>query len=552
MKTSNLLNFRQNKEQMYSLVETYVSKGNYVKALSILKNICAMSSRSLDAIMYKSEILSEIQLYSLANQQLFFAIGQYNLSKLQLVTAYHDISQNYLELDELTLASYYMRKVQSMVGIDDSTNEAIYQFEGINESKFRCVHPMSRKAANNIKEYAARLQARGEFDKSITMLTEVNEYFPHDLDCTQLLSLSYLGLKKYDKSEQLVKQILATDSDNIEANCNLAIIYYYTDSYKEMFEQVDFINNFNTQKIEHIYRIAMTMCECFIHEYAYKWLSLFIDYKPFDVNVLLLYAISCYNTERYQQSKEILLDIITLSESDVAEYFLAFVTKALDSKPLEYRLEYSLNIPRSEIIRRSDYLDQTNFAKFFNDEKAMRYVYMLLRDNSVNSEYCCKLIEKIFVSNTANDTQLIKLFKQYLLDNEIDAITKQSIIICLLALNYSGKLYIVNYGFLIKHSIPSNMPNLIKKPLIHAIGALCCSFVFDDGFIKHLVKYAEKMELLCISYHMTDIIDNTNLCAALLVRQLKLEAFSDKEICKKFNIDYRQLVDTNERIVNCI
>lgn len=546
MKSSNLLNFKQNKEQLYSLVESHISNGKYIKALNTLNNICS-TTRSLDATLYISEILGEIQLYELSNQHLFNAIGQYNLSKLQLVTAYHDLSQNYLELNELTLASYYMRKVQSMVGIDDSTNEVIYQLDEPVDGKFRLVHPMSRKSAANVKDYASRLLSRGEYDKSIAMLKEVNEYFPLDNECKYLLALNYLGLKNFALSEQLTNEVLESDSTNIDAHCNLAIIYYYTNKSPQMTAQLEILNNSAATKLEHIYRIAMTMCECINHKLAYVWLQKFLDYKPFDINVMILFAICNFNLANYQQAKEMLLDIITLSGNDLAQYLLTLTITALDDKPVKRNIEYSLSLPYDESIKRLENIEKLNFNLIFNDNYAMQLINWALRNNSFKTEFHIEIIDKIAAS-AVNDIQVIKLFKQFLLDIQINMSAKKRIIFQILSLGYSGKLFIINYGFLVKFNIPPQLPHIIRIPLIHAISTLCCAFVFDEGFIKHIVKHAERIEMLCINYDMTDIIDNTNLCAGLLVRQLKLEAFSDKEICDKFNLDYRQLAEATERI----
>jgi tetratricopeptide (TPR) repeat protein len=194
------------------------------------------------------------------------------------------------ELDPLmTECHFYMANNYANMEMYEAAERALVQYlqedpdgqyldeaeEMMDLLQFELERPMALKfikAREGMVEHdqARALLEEGKFTEAVRILEEIVEGQPEFLAARNNLALAYYYMGLFEKAKEAIRSVLAQDSGNLHALCNLAIFYQHEGDKENLAELVDLLTKTVPFHQEHVFKLATTMGILGEHEIAYR------------------------------------------------------------------------------------------------------------------------------------------------------------------------------------------------------------------------------------------------------------------------------------------
>ncbi|GBG09081.1 DDE transposase family protein [Paenibacillus sp. MY03] len=196
--------------------------------------------------------------------------------------------------------------------------------------QFELERPMelkSIKAREGMVEHdqARALLEEGKFTEAVRILEDIVEGQPEFLAARNNLALAYYYMGLFDKAKEAIRSVLAQDSGNLHALCNLAIFYQHEGDKDNLAELVDLLTKTVPFHQEHVFKLATTMGILGEHEIAYRhFIRLAKDSEVQQDPCLFHYAaVAACNIGRLNDAERLWKTTMKLDpSSDVPHYYM--------------------------------------------------------------------------------------------------------------------------------------------------------------------------------------------------------------------------------------
>ena len=256
-----------------------------------------------------------------------------------------------------------------------------------------------------------------EYDKAISVLSEIGAKYPDMQFVKNNLALAYYCKGNSTRATEISKEVLDADPANAHAICNLILFAMSSSDEAELARYRAMLDKTEGKDADEDLKIALTYCELGEDEKAYQILKSVLIEIPYDIHTLFFAAASAANTARYAESMQYFLDMIKLQpENTVALYYKKLVQKAMDGK-INARIQYNYQVPQDEIHRRMHYLNRCfqknidELTEMWRHEENFRFMLLwgLSIGNAIVKHAIVDLISKF------NDETAVDLFKDFIL-----------------------------------------------------------------------------------------------------------------------------------------
>ena len=350
--TDNVLSFRQPPEFYIKKAEKHIEQGNFLEALQLYRKLIGMEPDNAQYLLYIAQIYSEIGLYEESND-IIHKIMRQGEAPTECLFA---LGCNYLGLNKHEIADNYfyeyLKKDPEGEFADEIDDIWDIYYDDPDEEPFVVIKDESAEQnAEKGKEY---LDKR-EYKKAIAYLEIAVKQSPGLLYAANNLALCYYFDGNLDAAVTISMNILAQNSANIHAHCNLAMIYYKTCDSK-LNIHLKAIENAKITEPQDMHKIALMYCEINYHEKAYKWFQSLLPFQPYDVRILHFCGLSAYNYGLYSKAHDCFLKILMIDPSNSIAAYYKRITQISKNTGSGKTLEYVYQVPFDEIKRRMKYL----------------------------------------------------------------------------------------------------------------------------------------------------------------------------------------------------
>ncbi|MCL1901818.1 MAG: hypothetical protein FWG51_05430 [Firmicutes bacterium] len=352
---AKVLQFNKDADFYLDMAEELIEKGKYINALTPIRRAVQIDGGEESRLRYA---------------ELYFLMEQYEMSALlyfkmlaknhKLSDCYYGLGQNYYYLSNLEACLHNLNIFMTQNPDAEETYDAedlINEFESSNFYEgYKLVHPIEECDFSETITSAQELITSGAYLEAIKIYNEIPQTSNLYILAQNSMAFCYIMLQNYMDANYISSKVLKLDDNNIFALCNLVITLHHLKMQSECDKNLIKLLNIETTSLSELFKIANTLCEIKRHESVYVYFNKMLTVKPYDLSILFLTAICCYNCKKFDEAKEHLRTILKIDENDyLAEYYLKFVTRVVKendkSQNFEY-LNYDFNLPLGIVIER--------------------------------------------------------------------------------------------------------------------------------------------------------------------------------------------------------
>lgn len=526
------IKFKINSDTLEPLIERYIENGEPFKALSLLRRV----PYNIDAMLSIAEILGDMDFISQSDEVL------YEIKKIDNDNEDANLllAQNAFSRGDIASAVYYASDEAFEMMNELYENDQISIEPRIYE-KYRIVYPKDEKYVDSAKDGAGEEFAKGNFTKAYAMYQDLLTISPNDIDLLNDIAFVCIMLNKPEQARKYVEKALELDGNSAAALSNAVLLYDMLDmdNMRDVFSER--LDNVATDDLVKIFKTAAAFCECGDHNRAKKWLEKYIDAR-YNYEIMLLYAIACYNAKDYPKAKETLLNLLSVEpENETVMYYLDYLTANKDEKYAE--LEYTPQLPTKIIEDKIENLQRkSSFSAMWDDKKLFSEIDWAI--NSVSGDtFINELAEKIA------DTEPVKA-REYLLKMllkpRFSAKSKKFLLNKILELNPTGKISLVSEHKFFEFTLNAP-PALIKEAMREVVSVLAFEKVLYQDDISKLYAVAFDLESRLSDLGLSQLAFDKCL-PAVITRHANIEGMTDIDICLAFGVEYSDVIELDKSI----
>ena len=307
--------FSASNELMLDKADALIEKGQYVKAVSLIRRALENQPASFETKLFLAEVYHDMELYALSNNVLFELMRKEPKNPDVLLL----LGKNYLELNELSLCGYYFK----LYSENNAEAEITLEPERIQAVRggLELVHPMTKRRADLLQQKAGMLIRNDRLDDAKSIFEELERNFPDEIAYKNNTAFTDLLLNDYIGGEKKARDALSLKPDDPVALCNLVTALYMAGKRAELKEYAEILAKCETEEPVEIFKIATTFCEIKFDEEAFIWLEKLLKSSPYELDMLFLYGFAAFNCGKYEKFEEALTDITTIDESNAVAWF---------------------------------------------------------------------------------------------------------------------------------------------------------------------------------------------------------------------------------------
>ncbi len=543
----NLLDFNVSAQTLLSMAEEYSDKGRRVEAISLIRRALKQNPSSKNVLYALAGELAEAEQYKTSNDVLFKMLAADPKDSDVLLL----LSQNFADLERFDLTEYYFGKFSQTDVFDASAIdvEFVREEQRSQLAGFSLVHPMSKKRAEQLKDYAAAAIRVGDMQKARNIFLEIEEAFPRDASAKSGIAFTCIISNDFENGEKYAKQALEISPDDAFALSNLACAYYLQRKDAECEEVVAKLAAVDCgDEPDRLFKIATTFCELKKDDLAYERLKRFLEVTGSlnrDVNLLCFF--SAFNSKRFEQAKKILGNMLVVDPDDhIARYYKNYIDeytlKTHVGKPK--RLDYFPQIPISAMTKTITFLRTApDFYSMWSDKKLKGQIDWAF-DTVLEPDLHDELIGKVAETDKKKSTPYLK---SLLLNQNLEVSVKGKVFFCLLLNGVRGKFFIVKDGFFTALDVPKNIPHVVEEEVLLCIAKLSTVYLSDEKFIAKIISVGKEVQSRVIECGLVTDWDIA-VMAACIARNCGFEQLNDETISNLFGVKYKEMAALTERI----
>ena len=292
------------------------------------------------------------------------------------------MANNFAYLDEFVKAEESLIKYLSVDADGVFANEAREMLCHISEGLGKTAEdypielPETTPCIEN-HDLACSLLEIGEFEKAIKYLLPITKKNKDFFAAWNNLSLAYYYLKNIKAALSCAKHVLKRDPENIDALCNLALIYKHQQRNDDVAAIVNTIGKIIPLDINLTYKLANTLGLLGQDELAYRLLKGLLNHsEPPNIFIYHYLAIASINLGNINRAIDLWIKASKLeTENDIINCFLCLVKEECDNLKqghTKWRLNYNFLLPFEELLLCRD--KQVLIDKLVNSLKENDYI----------------------------------------------------------------------------------------------------------------------------------------------------------------------------------
>ena len=209
--------FSASNELMLDKADALIEKGQYVKAVSLIRRALENQPASFETKLFLAEVYHDMELYALSNNVLFELMRKEPKNPDVLLL----LGKNYLELNELSLCGYYFK----LYSENNAEAEITLEPERIQAVRggLELVHPMTKRRADLLQQKAGMLIRNDRLDDAKSIFEELERNFPDEIAYKNNTAFTDLLLNDYIGGEKKARDALSLKPDDPVALCNLVM-----------------------------------------------------------------------------------------------------------------------------------------------------------------------------------------------------------------------------------------------------------------------------------------------------------------------------------------
>jgi tetratricopeptide (TPR) repeat protein len=200
---------------------------------------------------------------------------------------------------------------------------------------------------------ARSLLEEGKFAEAVRILEKIIKKQSDFMAARNNLALAYYYMGHFDKSIDMIRQVLEMDHGNLHALCNLAIFYQHFGDKENLGELLDVLRKTYPFHQDHVFKLATTMGILSEHETAYRLFKRLLKTGEAGLDPCLFHytAVAAYNTRRYDEAERQWRQADKFDPgSEIPKFYLSLLNKSLgeQAKP---PVSYHYHLPFEEQFR---------------------------------------------------------------------------------------------------------------------------------------------------------------------------------------------------------
>ncbi len=347
-KGGKVLSFQQNGDFYLRSGMAKLDKNDLLGAMASYRTALDKDPENPEIILAIAEILTSMQRYDESNRLLMsrFAVGE------RPAEAFFGMGCNFMAQREYNQARMSFDYYLDMEPDGEFAYSAYEMAESIDNGSAQTFGGEPDKA-QEAAEIARRMMEREDFAGAIAALEKLIEEQPELTTPRNHLALAYYCVHDYDKATEQVGQVLRRDPSNIQAHCNLAVFMRGAKDDLGLRRQVDYLKSLNTDDIDDMNHIGVTLMEVREFEAAIPIFKKIQQSRPYEAGVLHRLALCHYNTGDYPAAVKLYDKLMQIDNQDsIAAYYCTLCRKAQreETKPVSLVLNYQ--VPPEEVVQR--------------------------------------------------------------------------------------------------------------------------------------------------------------------------------------------------------
>ncbi len=375
-KDKRLIAFKRDGDICSDLAYKKVEDGDLFGALSLLKQAKELQPHNAFIDLDIADIYDEMGLNDYTVSYLFQAMNQKSREAEKEATV--RLAEFFWYAGDVNASTVYMQKAMQKWGGDVPYSEeftaSLMESTGGGEPSplsYRLTYPPESVDFSPTILYGRTLMKDENFSRAIEVLSQIPEtagkYYTEALANR---ALAYYLSGEDDLAEADARKALAVDPDNVFAACNLVSVLTNQGRREEAGEVVSSLKKIQTDNVEDMLKIATAYCEFDEHEAAKNMLRRVTEYQPYDMTVLYLLAVACYNLGEDEEALSVLSDIRVVADYNPTVDYLTELCRAGGKKKRE-PIPYAFQIP-AEAVKKC----QKKFTDFCKKNPAERAKYI--------------------------------------------------------------------------------------------------------------------------------------------------------------------------------
>ena len=551
--SGKILKFEKNAEYHFRKYKKHIDQGDYIKSLAALRNAIDQDANNTEYSLALAELLTEMELFSESNSVLFDILIDFkNANDFESEILFY-IGCNFVGLQDYDKAVECFERYLYKFPNSEFAGDASNMLEYLKSDSFI-------PDVFDLSEEAYQLSSKGRFmldsanySEACIIFEQLTKDFPNETFLKNNLSLAYYCAGRINDSIRVTNEILDEDPHNIHAICNM-VLYYKANNNVELYNKyLSILETVSPESEDESLKIFVTFCETDQHEKAYNLVKTILSIKPYNTKYMFLCAAACANMHKYDESYNILSDILKISPDDsIASYYLDAVKYAINTNE-SLHISYIYQVPTEEVTKRLKYLNKcltlaySDISEIWSKPDGYFRKIIIwgisLKDQNIKN-ICLNILFII------HDPKAIKILKSFLLDEtEPDAI-KNEIFLVFNSLGIpqpylayiSGKIAEVRVGAIEnKNGLNKSHEKLVSIILSSPYAESNRNIITDS--IRSLTDYFS-------TYNKAPIVRNYNAWATALIYYSILK--SNPELAPSLDTMCRDMDTKKQSVKRCL
>ncbi|PZE19307.1 tetratricopeptide repeat protein [Paenibacillus xerothermodurans] len=200
---------------------------------------------------------------------------------------------------------------------------------------------------------ARSMLEEGKFGEAVRILENIIKKYPDFMAARNNLALAYYYMGHFDKSVDMIRQVLELEHGNLHALCNLAIFYQHFGDKDKLGELLAVLRKMYPFHQDHVFKLATTMGILSEHETAYRLFKRLLKTGEAGLDPCLFHytAVAAYNTKRYDEAERQWRQAQKFDQgSEIPGFYLTLLEKSRDEH-VKPPVSYHYHLPFEEQFR---------------------------------------------------------------------------------------------------------------------------------------------------------------------------------------------------------
>ncbi len=339
-------------ESLLASAERRLRAGDYMGALTMLNKRNSRYDPTCDSSILAADIYEAMGLYARAADAWYHFLDTCN--EADFAEGYEGLAVAFMNMgNEAQSALYYHKMLSEENEVSEEEKAEILSLflkEEPQTPPLRLVYSVEggEDCSEEVNRGIFHLKT-GNLKEARKYLSQVTKGCKDYPSAVGLMAMCALMDGDGETAERECRELLEEFPDNVQALTTYCAVLSEKKDKKAAQEVAMRLYAVKTEEGDELYKIATALCETGLDEQAYEKLSVLIERAKYDRNLLWLYSVAAYKTERYRDACDALSRLTTVyPRAAVAEHYLVRIRELLDGGDEKPEMSYFYRVPEVE------------------------------------------------------------------------------------------------------------------------------------------------------------------------------------------------------------